>query len=125
MRSSLESHIAKCLRCAARSTAGKSRTAELQSFDVHAPFKVMAADILGPVTLARRSQSRYILVMSDLYTKYVVAVALQEIDSKTVAHAIVEEWILKFGAPDTIHTDQGTNLNSELIHDVCKIFMID
>ena len=125
LRSSVEMHVASCLRCAARSTAGKPRRAELHPFEVQAPFKVMAADILGPVTLAKRSLSKYILVMSDLYTKYVVAVPLKDMTATTVATAIVEEWITKFGAPDVIHTDQGTNFNSEMMHDVCKIFMID
>ena len=63
--------------------------------------------------------------MSDFYTKYVVAVPLKDMTATTVATAIVEEWITKFGAPDVIHTDQGTNFNSEMMHDVCKIFMID
>ena len=32
---------------------------------------------------------------------------------------------MKFGAPDVIHTDQGSNFNSELMHDICRIFMIE
>ena len=82
----------------------------------------MAADILGPVTLARKSKARYILVMSDLFTKYAVTVALQDMTAAKVANAIIDEWIMKFGAPDVIHTDQGSNFNSELMHD---IFMIE
>ena len=85
----------------------------------------MAADILGPVRLARKSKARYILVMSDLFTKYAVTVALQDMTAATVANAIIDEWIMKFGAPDVIHTDQGSNSNSELMHDICRIFMIE
>ena len=32
---------------------------------------------------------------------------------------------MKFGAPDVIHTDQGSNFNSELMNDICRIFMIE
>ena len=78
----------------------------------------MAADILGPVTLARKSRARYFLVMGDWLTKYVVTVALQDTTAATVASAIIDEWIMKFGVPDVIHTDQGTNFNSELMHDI-------
>ena len=85
----------------------------------------MAADILGPVTLARKSKARYILVMSYLFTKYAVTVALKDMTAATVANAIIDEWIMKFGAPDVIHTDQGSNFNSELMHDICRIFMIE
>ena len=43
----------------------------------------------------------------------------------TVANAIVEEWIMRYGAPDVLHTDQGTNFNSDLMQDICRLFMID
>ena len=85
----------------------------------------MAADILGPVTLAKKSRARYNLVMSDLFTKYAVTVALQDMAAALVANAIIDETIMKFGAPDVIHTDQSSNFNSELMHDICRIFMIE
>ena len=97
----------------------------MQTIEAKAPFRIVAADILGPVTLAKTSQARYILVISDLYTKYAVAVPVKDMTAKTVATTLVEEWILKFGAPDTLHTDQGTNFNSEVMKDLRQIFMID
>ena len=125
LKTSVEKHIANCDRCAARSTAGIKRKAELQTFSVHGAFKTMAADILGPVTLAKKSRARYILVMSDLFTKYAVTVALQDMTAATVVNAIIDEWIMKFGAADVIHTDQGSNFNSENMQDICHIFMIE
>ena len=115
LKTSVEKHIANCDRCAATSTAGNKRKAELQTFSVHGALRTMAADILGPVTLARKSRARYILVMSDLLTKYAVTVALQDMTAATVANAIVNEWIIKFGAQDGIHTDQGSSFISELL----------
>ena len=67
LKTSVEKHIANCDRCAINSTTGIKRKAELPTFSVHGAFRVMAADILGPVTLARKSRARYILVMSDLF----------------------------------------------------------
>ena len=77
------------------------------------------------MTLASKSKAKYILVISDLYTKYVVTVPLKDMTATTVANAIVEEWIMRYGAPDVLHTDQGTNFNSDLMHDICRLFMID
>ena len=125
LKTSVEKHIANYDRCAARSTAGIERKAELQTFLLHGAFRTMAADILGPVTLAKKSRARYILVMSDLFTKYAITVALEDITAATVANAIIDEWIMNFGAPDVIHTDQGLNFNSELMRDICRIFMIE
>ena len=86
-----ERHIANCDRSAARSTAGEDRGAELQSTKVFNSFKVIASDILDPVTLASKSKAKYILATSDLYTKYVVTVPLEDITATTVTNAIVED----------------------------------
>ena len=107
------------------STAGIKRKAKLQTFSVHGAFKTLAADILGPVTLARKSRDRFTLVMSDLFTKYAVTVALQDMTAATVANAIIDEWIMEFGAPDVIHTDQSSNFNVDLMQDICRIFMFE
>ena len=80
---------------------------------------------LRAVTLAKLSQAKYIFVISDLYTKYVVAVPVKDITSKTMAMALVERWFLKFGARDTLHTDQGTNFNNEVMLNICISFMIN
>ena len=85
----------------------------MQTFSVHGALRTKAGDILGPVTLARKSRARYILVMSDLFTKYAVTVASQDMTAATVANAMIDEWIMKFGALDMFQTDQGSNFNSE------------
>ena len=77
------------------------------------------------MTLARKSRARYILVMSDLFTKYFVTVALQDTTAATVANAIIDEWIMNFGAPDVIHTNQGTDFIGEIMQDICRFFMIE
>ena len=100
LKMSVQKYIANCNRCAARSTAGVKRKAQLQTFSVYRAFRTMAADILGPVTLAKKSRARYTLVLSDLFTKYAVTVALQDMTATTVANSMVGEWIMKFGAPD-------------------------
>ena len=125
VKTSVEKHIANCDRCAARCTAGIKRKAELQTFSVHEAFRTMAADILGPVTLAKKSRARYILAMGDLLTKYAVTLALQDMTAATVANAIIGEWIMRFGAPHVIHTDQGSNFNGEIMQDICSIFMTE
>ena len=99
--------------------------AEVQYFCVHAAFRSMAADILGPVTLAKKSRARFILVMSDLLTKYALTVALHDLTAATVANTIIHDWIMKSGAPDVTHTDHGSNFKTELMQDFCRIVMVE
>ena len=53
-------------------------------------FSTVAADILGPVTIAAKSRAKHILVMTDLFTKFAIAVPLVSTDSAEVAREIVE-----------------------------------
>ena len=113
------------LPCAARTTADRQRTAELSPFKVVIRFHTVAADILGPVTLAARSRAKYIFVMTDLFTKYAISVPLAVTEAKDVEKEIVQCWVLHFGVPDVLHTDQGINFGSDLIKQLCKLFKMD
>ena len=121
MRKDIEPKCENCTLCQARSTAGKKRIATLQTINVGIRFSKVAAGILGPVTRAKTSGAKYILVLTDYFTKYVVSVPLERTTAEDVARAIVENWVLTFGAPDCLHTDQGSNFCSELLLEVCKV----
>ena len=125
MRKYIERKCENCTLCQARSTAGKKGIAPFQTINVGIRFSKVAADILGPVTRAKASGAKYILVLTDYFTKYVVCVPLERTTAEDVARAIVENWVLTFGAPDCLHTDQGANFCSELLLEVCKFFGIE
>ena len=93
MRTDIEKKVQWYLTCAARSTGGKKRVAGLVLSKVGTRFNTVAADIFGPVTLATRTTAKPILVVTDLLTKYVVAVPLVSTDSAEVAREIVENWV--------------------------------
>ena len=124
-KASVEKHIAICDTCPARSTAGTKQKVELQIFSAHGAFRTKAADIMRPVSLAKKSRARYILVMSDFFTKYAVSVVLQDMVAATVANAIIYERTMDFGAPDMILSDQGPNFRSNLMQDTCRTFIIE
>ena len=125
MRQDVEKKLAWCLPCAARTTVGRKRIGGLVPFKVGIRFHTVAADILSPVTMANETRAKHILVMTDLFTKYVVSVPLKGTEAPDVAKEIVESWILRFGVPDVLHTDQGKNFGSELMLEVCRLLKID
>ena len=95
-------------KCAHQSTEGKQERAAGQApFDPGIRFSTVAVDILGPVTMATTTGARHVLVMTDLFTMYAVAVPMVSTDSADVAREIVENWVLTFGVPNVLRTDQG------------------
>ena len=57
-------------------------------------------------------------------SKYTLAVPISQQDALTVARIFVEQIILKFGIPQTLLTDQGSNFLSELFANVCKFLRV-
>ena len=86
----------------------KTKRAEgLAPFDPGIRFSTMALVILGPLTMATSTRAKHVRVLTDLFTMYTIAVPLVSTDSTSVAREIVENSVLKFGAPNVLHIDQG------------------
>jgi len=54
------------------------------------------ADLFGPM-LAAEWQHKYILCITDVFTKYAMVTAVENKEVETVAKAIFSEWFCKFG----------------------------
>ena len=119
MRKDIEGKCENCLTCQSQSTAGKKRKAPLQTNNAGIHFNKIATDILGPVTKTKTGGYIYFLVLTDYL------IQLQNTPSEAVARAIVEKWILLFGAPYSIHSDQGSNFCSEIILELCMLFEME
>ena len=57
--------------------------------------------------------------------KYVITVPLSTITAAYLAKVFNEKWVLRFGAPDTLHTDQGCNFCHELMTEVRTLLNIE
>ena len=125
MRRDIAKWIKSCQSCAARSPAGRNLKAKLQPITVGGRFLKVAANILGPVTRNRDTGNKYILAITDYFTKYVITVPLSTITAADVAKAFIEKWVLRFRAPDTLHIDQVTNFCSELLTEMCTLLNIE
>lgn len=84
----------------------------------------IAADILGELPITAKG-NRYILVVSDYFTKWTEAFAMPNMEAKTVAKIMVEEVFVRLGTPRIIHSDQGRQFESELFREVCRLFHIE
>jgi len=70
------------------------------------PNQRVHADLFGPLKTSDIGK-KFILCMTDALTKYVELVPLQNKEATTVAEAIFDNWICRFGAPLDLITDQG------------------
>jgi hypothetical protein len=112
--------INTCKPCRERKSAGVRQLPEPQMTFTSFPFEKIALDITGPLRPCK-SGERFILGIVDYFTKFPQLIPLHNTDSKTVAKALFQHWICIFGAPLVIHTDRGTDFESNLFHELCAI----
>jgi hypothetical protein len=60
----------------------------------------------GPM-LTADSNKKFVLCITDAFTKYAVVTAIANKEAEMVADAIVKDWFAKFGIPAQVHTYQG------------------
>ena len=77
-------------------------------------------DIMGPLPETPRG-NRYILVVGDYFTKWKEAYPLPDMEALSIAKVLVNEFICRFGVPDSIHTDQGKNFEAKVIQEICHL----
>ena len=68
--------------------------------------------------------NKYIPVITDLFTKWVDAFPLKDTTATTVATTMLNEVICRYGVPSGLHSDQGANLCSSVIHSLCELLGI-
>ena len=88
------------------------------------PFSMWGMDVIGPIEPKASNGHRFILVAIDYFTKWVEAASYSSITSSVVAKFVKRDLICRYGLPNKIITDNGSNLNSKMMKDLCKEFKI-
>ena len=90
---------------------------------VYEIWERIAMDIVGPVRESRKGY-RYILVISDYASRFVITIPMKDQTAHTVARCLFHKIITKYGAPQHVLTDRGTNFLSNLVKEICILFKI-
>jgi len=123
MKESVRIWVQNCVVCGARKRPKRKAKAQLGSYVTGAPMDRIQMDISGPFPCTERN-NRYILVIQCQFSKWVEAYAIKNQLTTTIAEIMVNEFFSRFGCPLEIHTDQGSNFNSSLFKEVCKLLNI-
>ena len=116
-------HIRKCDVCAKDKKPVKTPRAPMGSLIAGAPGDCIATDYLGPFPVTDR-ENRYILLLTDHFSKYVEILALPDMTAEVCATKIVNEFIARWGCPIAIHSDQGRTFESKIFKEMCRMLEV-
>lgn len=118
MTSDSESWVRNCDRCIKRKSSTNIR-APLVSITSSYPTELVCMDYL---TLEpSKGGIGNILVITDHFTRYAMAIPTKNQTAKTTAEAFFNNFVVHYGLPTRIHSDQGANFESELIRELCEL----
>ncbi|GFT62502.1 retrovirus-related Pol polyprotein from transposon 412 [Trichonephila clavipes] len=124
VRADVEQWCKSCDACSARKGPKIRSRGKLHRYNVGAPFERIAFDILGPLPRTA-SGNKYLLVVIDYFTKWPEVYPIPDQEAPTVAEAVVQHWISRYGVPLQLHSDQGRNFVSAVLKGVCELLGID
>ena len=124
MRRDVEDFVNTCDTCAQYKTDGKGPTISAQTLSIGIPTRksFRAARLFFPKSV---NGNRYGLVVTDCFTKFVEIYPLPNQEAGTVAKVMVREFFSRYGVPRFLHTDQGTQFESDLFANMCRLLGIE
>jgi transposase InsO family protein len=116
----VKQHIQECQTCQSVTDKGKPLPPKRQPLPIPpGPSWRIHVDLFGPNKCAD-GKKRYVLVMTDAFTKTVALRVLDDKKATTVAQGILHGWCYVYGIPKRIHSDQGLEFNNDLARALWK-----
>ena len=120
----LTRYIKSCMKCASKGGNRGITKAPLGSFPINTQrFAAWNIDIMGPLATSKQG-SKYILSCIENYTRWLELIPLDNIKSPTIARAIVQNIVCRFGVPYSLYSDRGANFRSDIMKEVYKVLGI-
>lgn len=114
MKRDIIEYIKNCLVCKRIKPVNKNQQAPMGKDRTPAcKFRVICIDFIGPLPTSSRS-NQWILVCVDHFTKFVTIVPLRRATAEKTVQVLEDNVFSKFGFPETIILDNGSQLKSKI-----------
>jgi transposase InsO family protein len=110
-------HLSKCIRC--RQYKRRKDVAPMENIVATYPMELVHLDYLG--LEPSKGNFENVLVITDHFTRYAQAIVTKTQTAVVTARRLWDDFIVHYGIPAKIITDQGRNFESDMIKDLCLL----
>ncbi len=121
MTRDIRNHIQSCLPCLQNNHHRCKPPGHLQPIQPpEGVWQILSMDFHGPISPTSRKGNRYIISITDILSKFVIASAVHDCSVSTAARFLQNEVILKYGTPRAILNDNGTHFTATMMEELIK-----
>lgn len=123
MRGDVLKYVRNCRVCGEQKMPNTARMGLMgKEKSINMPFQLLAIDLIGPLTPSKKS-NRWILVISDWFTKYVMLFPLRSSKSPYV-NKCIEKVFLEHAVPQIIICDNGKQFIGHSFKKLCNTYEV-
>lgn len=120
MHSDVQQHVNSCISCQHRKTSHRPPALPVGHRPVERPFQCVAVDLVEYKSASEGN--RYILSVIDHFTRFVILIAIKNKEATTIVRNLMDRVFSIFGPPETLHSDQGTEFENQLVKELQNVF---
>ncbi|XP_043207943.1 uncharacterized protein LOC122373698 [Amphibalanus amphitrite] len=122
MHAQCTKYIAGCQACQEKDRGRKIKAPLGMLPKPWGAWHTIAVDVLGPLPQTRAG-NKYVIIVTDYLTRYVLALAVKDQTAETTAEALMQKF-LEYGFPAKLITDNGPSFRAKLMQQLCSLLEI-
>jgi transposase InsO family protein len=115
----IKDYIKNCAACKRAKAHRRMNAGHMQFQLYHEPFERVGIDLVGPLTRSSDG-NKYILHVCDLYSGFNIVEPIPDKEAETVAKALHQQIILRFGTPLEIVSDRGSEFLNKVFESLTE-----
>lgn len=121
MKVSIDRYVRSCVLCTQHNISRHKPHGHLSPIPPPpGPFQLVGIDFCGPFH-STPSGNKYVLVITDYYTRHVTAIPLANCTADTTALTLFNEFFCKYGIPTTILSDRGSHFSNHPMRNLQRL----
>lgn len=112
-RKETQDYVRSCDTCQRHKVEQRQAVGKMHFRRPRGPWYTVTSDIVGPLPRSRKG-NRYIVVFQDTFSKWIELAPMKNATARQVAQRLSELILLRYGAPECILTDNGTQYVSHI-----------
>ena len=113
---------AKCQRCQVSKKPATAIFRKRGHIVANGPLEVITLDFLNMDVSSDGTDK--VLILTDVFSKWAMAIPIQNETAETVTKVLLQHWIVRFGAPLRIHSDRGKGFDAQILTLLCQAYQI-